>query len=325
MRNTAIALIALFAAVGAGAQHELAMPSTVGGATTLTDTPTLPVGRIGDNDLIGVSVYDAPELTRPVRVTAEGDIRLPLVKQPIHVAGLYPDGVEEAIRAALINDQVLVDPIVTVSIMEYDSRPITVVGAVKSPVTFQAMGSVTLLDAISRAQGLADDAGSEILISSNAPSSDGNGGNLVQRVPVQSLFDSTDPASNIALHGGEVIRVPEAGRVYVVGDVNKPGYYFITEESQSSVMKALAFSAGLGDHAGHVAFIYRKEQGAAGRNEIPVPLKKIMDRKSPDVALDADDILYIPGAKGRGVSAKVLQIMIEAAPALGVSLLTLYH
>lgn len=325
MRKTVLALLALAATVSLAAQQYPLLPGTTGGTTTMSGTPNLPVGRIGGDDLLGVTVYDAPPLTGPVRVSQEGDIRLPMVKQPIHAAGLYPQDLEKDIAAALVKDHLLVDPIVTVTIIEYDSRPITVVGAVNSPVTFQATGIVTLLDAISRAKGLSANAGSEILITSQAMGPDSKETMLTRRVPVRSLLDNADPALNIVLQGGELVRVPEAGRVFVLGDVKKPGSYFITDGSQSSIMKALALSEGLADHAGHTAYIYRQESGAAGRNEIPVPLKKIMSRKSPDVNLEANDILYIPDSTGRRVSAKVLESMVGAGAVLGSAALYVYH
>ena len=223
MKISALALMALAATVAVAAQQDPVLPSPTAGATPLSGAPNLPVSRIGDNDLLGVTVYDAPPLTGPVRVSQEGDIRLPMVKHPIHAAGLYPQDLENEIATALVQDHLLVNPIVTVTIIEYDSRPITVVGAVTLPVTFQAMGPVTLLDAISRAKGLTVDAGSEILISSQSPGPDGKVTTLIQRVPVRSLFENTNPELNVQLHGGELVRVPEAGRVFVVGDVKKPG------------------------------------------------------------------------------------------------------
>lgn len=325
MRNTALALIAFAATVGVAAQQVPLLPNSTGGATELSSTPNLPVSRIGDNDLLGITVYDAPPLTRPVRVSPEGDIRLPMVKMPIHAAGLYPQDLEKEIATTLVRDHLLVEPIVTVTILQYESRPITVVGAVKSPVTFQAMGTVTLLDAISRAQGLTEDAGSEILVSSEGTGPDGKETTLSRHVPIRSLIDNVDPALNMELHGGEVVRVPQAGRVFVVGDVKKPGSYFITDGAQSSIMKALALSEGLGDHAGHTAYIYRQEGGAAGRNEIPVPLKKIMSRKSPDMTLQANDILYIPDSTGRRISAKVLEAMVGAGSIVGSAAIYAYH
>lgn len=325
MRSMAFAILAFAAAVLVSAQQEPAQLREGAGATTLSDVSNLPVAKIGDDDLIGVMVYDAPELTRTIRVSSEGDIWLPMVKQPIHAAGLYPEDLEKVIAGVLTDDHVLVDPIVTVSIVEYRSRPITVVGAVKAPVTFQAAGNVTLLDAISRAQGLTDNAGSEILVSREAMNEDGKSTTLVQRIPVSGLFDGVNPSLNLSLKGGEVIRIPEAGRIFVVGEVRKPGAFYITDGSESSVLKALALSEGLSEHPRPVAYIYRTEGGTGGRSEIPIELKKIMDRKAPDVALVANDILYIPDATGRRASLKVLETSVGIAAALGTTMLYIYH
>jgi polysaccharide export outer membrane protein len=315
MKSTASAILAL-ASVAALAQ-QASVPTREGpGATTFSDASNLPVAKIGNDDLIGVTVYDAPELTRTVRVSPEGDLYLPMVKQPIHAAGLYPTDLEKTIATALTENHVLVDPVVTVSIVEYRSRPITVAGAVKMPMTFQATGNVTLLDAISRAQGLTENAGSEILVSSLALGADGKPTTLVQRIPVRGLLEGTNPALNLDLRGGEVIRVPEAGRIYVVGDVKKPGAFYITDGSESSVLKALALSEGLDSFFSHNAYVYRVDDSGEGRKEIPVELKKIMSRKSPDVTLVAGDILYIPNASGAKASLKVLEESVGVGTAL---------
>ncbi len=159
--------------------------------------------------------------------------------------------------------------------MEYRSRPISVVGAVKNPVTFQAAGVVTLLDAISQAGGLGEHAGTEILVSRPHLSEDGKSTALIQRIPVRGLFDAVDPSLNLKLYGGEIIRVPEAGQIFVLGDVKRPGAFFITDGPEYSVLKALALSEGLDHFSGHTAYIYRTEGGGSGTNEIPIELKKI--------------------------------------------------
>jgi polysaccharide export outer membrane protein len=291
------------------------------GSIQLSDVSNLPVQRIGRDDLVGIAVYDAPELTRTVRVGAEGDIRLPMLRGRVKAAGLYPAELEAAITAALTDENVLVDPIVTVSVVEYRSRPISVVGAVKNPVTFQATGKVTLLDAISQAQGLTENAGAEILISRPVPDAEGNITNLTQRIPVRDLLSAADPSLNIPLQGWEEIRVPEAGRVFVLGNVKKPGAFLITDGSESSVMKAIALSEGLGDFSGHKAYIYRTEGGAGSRSEIPIELKKIMNRSTPDVPLRANDILYIPDAAGFKASVKVLAASVGAGAAISSALI----
>ena len=112
--------------------------------------PTLPPTSqpVGPNDLIAVSVYDAPELSRNIRVGADGYFALPMLKQRLMANGLYPADLETAIGAALRQEQILVSPVVTVSIAEYHSHPISVSGSVKMPLVFQAEGPTTLLEAI---------------------------------------------------------------------------------------------------------------------------------------------------------------------------------
>ncbi len=321
MRGMVFVVLALTAGLALPAQQAGSGNSGGVGATSISEIPNLPVAKIGPNDLIGVTIYDSPELTRTVRVSAEGAIRLPMIKQHIYAAGLYPEELENAIATALTEHQILVDPVVSVTIMEYQSRPISVVGAVKSPVTFQAMGNVSLLDALSRAQGLADNAGPEILVSHHGTGADGKAATLIQRIPVRGLLNEADSSLNLNLQGGDEIRVPEAGKVYVFGDVKKPGFFYLTDDPQTNIMVALTLSSGLDDHPGHEAYIYRTEAGTAGRNEIKVPLKKIIDRKSPDVALMANDILYIPEATGRRVALRVLETSIPIAAALGTTML----
>ncbi len=317
MRSMVFAILVLSAWTAVSAQQAL-----VGaGATTISATPNLPIAKIGPNDLIGVTVYDSPELTRTVRVNADGDIRLPMIEQHIHAAGLYPEQLENSIEGILTKNQILVDPLVSVTIMEYQSRPISVVGSVRSPVTFQAMGNVTLLDAITHAQGLADNAGPEILVSHPEIGADGKPTTLVQRVPVRGLLYEANSSLNVPLYPGDEVRVPEAGKVYVFGNVEKPGFFYLTDDPQTSVMVALALSSGLKGHPASKAYIYRVEGGTGGRNEIPIPIKKIIDRKSPDVALMANDILYIPDATGRRVALSILQTSIPIAAALGTTML----
>src|SRR5579872_1620666 len=257
----------------------------------------LPAQAIGAADLLAISVYGAPELTRTVRVSPEGLIRLPMLRENIDVRGLMPAEVETRIAAALAQEQILVDPAVTVTIAEYHSRPISVIGAVRSPHTFQALGKTTLLEALTRAQGLSKDAGPEILLTRTAG---------VERIPVIKLIDAADPAWNVTLDGGEEIRVPQAGRVFVAGNVKHPGAFRMDGAGDTTVLKAVALAEGLAPFATKDAYIFRPGVAAVaggvggnGRAEIPVALSKIMERTAPDVPLAANDILFIPDNRAR--------------------------
>jgi len=299
----------------------LAQPPPPAVYNTIENASNLPMQKIGADDLIGITVYDAPELSRAVRVAADGTIRLPMLKQRIRAAGFLPADIETAISAALSKEEIMVEPVVSVSIVEYRSRPISVVGAVRRPLTFQAMGSLTLLDALSRAEGLTDGAGPEILVSRVQPGPDGRPATLVQRISILRLITAADPELNLRLEGGEEVRVPDAGRIFVVGNIKKPGTFPIKDSSESSVLKALAFSEGLLPYAADSAYIYRQEGALGRKNEIQIELKKIMERKSPDVVLLANDILYIPDNKTRRSTMNVLEKALGIGGGLGGALI----
>jgi polysaccharide export outer membrane protein len=269
----------------------------------------LPIQPIGANDLVAVSVYDGPEFTRTVRVGGDGYLRLPMLKQRIQAAGLMPAELETTIGAALKQEGLIVDPFVTVTVAEYNSRPIAVMGAVKRPLTFQAVGPVTLLDALARAEGLAAEAGSEILVSRQTLSADGKSSSLTQRIPVKSLIDGASSVLNLKLTGGEEIRVPEIGKVFVLGNVKRPGAYLAPENPETSVLKALAMAEGLLQYSSKRAYIYRRE-ASGSRSDIEVDLGKMMDRKAPDVPLMANDILYVPDAKGARAGIAILEKLL---------------
>jgi polysaccharide biosynthesis/export protein len=264
----------------------------------------LPTQPVGPDDLLALSVYDSPELTRTVRVDADGNIRLPMLKDPIQVRGMVPSQLESAIAKALTKGNVLVDPIVTVTIVEYQSRPVNVVGAVKNPLVFQATRPIPLLDAIARAGGMREDAGSDIVVSKEVVR-DGKPVRITQTIPVRKLIDNADPALNVMLHGGEEVLVPQALRIYVVGNVKKPGAYPVKNDEETTILQLLALSEGLTPYSAKVAYVYRRSAGGT-KTEVPVPLAKIMKRQSPDVPLQANDILYVPDNNGKRLTAQTI-------------------
>ena len=262
----------------------------------------LPAQKVGARDLVAIIVYNAPEMSRPVRVSEDGFIQLPMLKRRIAAVGHLPSELEKEIARALREEELLVDPVVTVTMAEYASRPISVMGAVRKPVTFQASGSLKLLDALTRAEGLGTEAGSEVLVT--RPSG------LVARIPVKGLIDRADPALNLTLEGGEEIRVPEAGRVFVVGNVKKPGAFPVHDGQETSVLRLLAQSEGLTPYHAKKAYLFRSDD-QGGRSEIPVELKKIIDRKSADLPVRANDILYIPDNTTRRTSMQALERILS--------------
>lgn len=325
MRCFATSLLAIAIASSGVAQQQPNSNQSSAAATAASNGSILSDEKLGPGDVIAISVYDSPELTHNVRVDAEGKIRMPMMRQHIQAAGLIPEELEKAIAAALVNEQLMVSPIVTVTVVEQHSRPITVVGAVRNPTSFESAGPLTLLEAIIRAGGLADTAGSEILVSYPSSSSGDGAAGLTERFPAHSLMDISSPASNLKLEGGEVIRVPEAGQVFVVGNVKHPGVFPITNGSESSVLKMMALSGGLDSFSSHTAYIYRTDGANGGKNKISVPIKKVLTLKSPDVPLYGDDMLYVPSVTSERVSAKAFGIATGLGLTLAVLLLYVFQ
>jgi polysaccharide export outer membrane protein len=256
----------------------------------------LPAQPLGVGDLIAVSVYDAPELTRTLRVEPDGQVHLPLLDAGVPAAGRMPRELEADIALALRSGEVLVNPIVKVTVVEYHSRPISVLGAVRKPLTFQAEPGVTLLEALARAEGFSSEAGADVLVRRGAE---------VHHIPVHALLEAADPAANLTLSGGEEIRVLEAGKITVVGNVRRPGVFPVREAGGLSVLRLIALSEGLAPYAEKRAFILRRD--ASGRvAELPVELDRILKREAPDPALQAGDILYIPDNQRRRTTMSIL-------------------
>lgn len=264
----------------------------VGAGQGATSPDVRPQQRVGANDLIAVSIYQADELSLQVRIAEDGALRLPMLRATLPATGLFPVDLEKAIAAAYVKEGILVNPVVTVSVLEYASKPVSVIGAVKQPVTFHADQPVTLLEAITRAGGFTEDAGSYLLLTAKPADPDG-GAVLTERILISDLLESGSATAGVRLRGGEEIRVPEAGKIYVVGNVKKPGSFRIPNDHETSVLKALAMSEGLMPNAMREAFIYRKAPDGS-KAEIPINLKDLLARKSPDVSLLRDDVLYIP-------------------------------
>jgi len=264
---------------------------------------------IAGGDLLSISVYGAPELSRTLRVSEEGLIRLPMLKAPMEARGIPPAELERRVSKGLGDAGILVDPSVVITIAEYATHPIRVAGAVRHPLTFEATGPVTLLEALTRAEGLSAEAGGEILVTRAATS--GETAPLTRRIAVKDLIDTAEPAANVILEGGEEVRVPEAGRVFVVGNVKRPGAFPVGDGSGTSVLKALALAEGLAPFSAKQAYIYRPADGA--KQEISVSLRKILERKAPDVVLTAGDIFYVPDNRSGRVTASVIEKAISFA------------
>jgi polysaccharide export outer membrane protein len=263
---------------------------------------------IGSGDVLAVEVFDVPELTRDVRVTEAGQIAMPLIPVKIQAAGLTGTQLQDKLAELLQVNGIVTTPLVTVTVKEQHSQPITVIGAVKEPQVIQAGRQMKLLEALSRAGGIAEDAGNQILVTRTAlPADAASGAEIVDgsgstgiAIDLSDLLDSGDPKFNIPLVGGDVISVPRAGVVYAVGAVQRPGGFVMqSDRERMTVLKVLSLSGGLLSTAKpNDAVILRNGEGAE-RQQVAVDLKKVLALKAEDVSLDKGDILFVPDSAGK--------------------------
>ncbi|SRR5712692_254870 len=289
---------------------------------------------IGGGDFLRIDVFDVPELSRDVRVGSSGFISLPLLPTRVRAGGLTAFQLEEKVAELLQANGLVSHPQVTVLVREQHSQPITVTGAVAHPLVYQAVRQTTLLEVLTEAGGIAADAGSTVIVTRVAneategegEGSGNSGGAPATRTTITldlgDLLESGDMKFNIPLMGGDVVTVPRAGIVYVVGAVDKQGGFVLANDrEQMTTIKMLALAGGLKSTAKpHQAVILRRSPDTGLRKEINVDLAKIMGRKAEDVRLQASDILFVPDSKGK----KALRRSGEVAVAL-VSGLALFR
>jgi polysaccharide export outer membrane protein len=287
------------------AQQVLAGNSTAATAVPFS-TPSVHALQISAGDLLDVNIFDTPELSAKLRVDEHGAVNLP-VAGALSVQGLTAEQAGNAIEARLRSTEVLKDPHVSVTVLEYNSQGITVLGEVKNPGVYPLLGAHGLLDLLSAAGGVTATAGRAVTITHRDHPDQ----------PITVKLD-TKPGSTTAydvdVAPGDKIIVSHAGIVYVVGDVGKPGGFLIENDDRLSVLQAIALAEGTNRTASlNHAKLIRKDGGS--RQELPIPLKKILNNKALDLLLADGDILFVPTSGPKNAMRDVESILPAAAGA----------
>jgi polysaccharide export outer membrane protein len=309
----AIALLAhIFMAPTAAAGSPSAIP-----AASPTEVRSLYV--LGPNDQIVVLGLHAEELVnKPVRIDENGDVNLPMLGI-LHAGGLTVRGFETELNQRLA--RFVRNPSLTVNVTEPKSQPVSVTGAVNSPGVQQLQGHKSLIEMISLAGGLRPDAGYLIQITRDMKwgalplpdaKPDSSGAFSRGSVRVSEVMNGEAAAENIPIMPNDVISVPRAQMVYVIGEVRKPGGFVLGEQQTVSVLQALALAEGI-EHtaaASNARIIRRDEHGGNG-TEIPVDIKKILAGKAEDYSMRPQDILSVPSATGKKAALRALETVIQ--------------
>lgn len=262
---------------------------------------------LGPGDLIDVSVFNVPDLATKARVSNSGDVYLPLIDY-VHVADLTVDEAQALIEKRLADGGYVRNPHVTIFVDEAESQGVTILGEVAKPGIYPDLGDHKLYQIISLAGGFSPTASHNISIIRKS-----------QPQPIhldlpRNLAD--DLGDNIDIEPGDTITVPRAPIVYVVGDVGRPSGLLI-DNGSLTVLQALALAGGTNKTA-KMSGVRIIRKGPSGMTETRVPLKKMLEAKSPDVPLQADDILFIPVSGGRVLAGRTFDAAMSAASAVTV-------
>lgn len=275
---------------------------------------------LGPDDEISVRVLDLDEIDgkTPVRVDIRGNVNLPLVGR-VHAAGATSEELEIEIAARL--KKFLQTPTVTVSVTEFRSQPVSVLGAVQNPGVQQVRGRKTLFEMLSLVGGLKPEAGNSIKITRRKqygpiplPSCqpDPTGEFYVAEVKVRSIMEASTPQDNVWIQPEDTISVPKADLVYVTGSVKRSGGFVLNEKESLSVLQALSLAEGLDRTAAiSKAKILRPVDNGSARLEIPVDLKRLMAGKADDVPMKANDILFIPNSATKAASFRAAEAALQ--------------
>jgi len=244
--------------------------------------------RLGPRDLISVKVFEVPELNVESRVSEKGTVNLPLIGD-VPAEGLTADEFGARLEQ-LLEERYVNRASVAIEVREFRSRPIVVMGAVKSPGNLAFPGRWTLLEALAAAGGLAEGHGDFVNVLRRA----NNGLTDQIAIRVDDLLVRGEPRANIPIFANDLINVPvpSAVTIFCLGEVTAPGAQQFRSTDRITVLSAIARAGGLSARASKKISVKRRK-GESLQQEIEIDYRKILSGKEPDMTLRDGDVLVI--------------------------------
>lgn len=245
---------------------------------------------VGPRDVLEINVLEDKSMNGRVTVGEDGNI-IHAVLSKVQVAGLTAAQVEARLKS-LLEANYLAKATVSVQVVEFASKPISVVGAVVRPGRITATGNTTLIQALTLAGGLAAGHGKELYVLRT-----GNNGLTEQvAVSIDELMVNGNPDVNIPLAPNDLVNVPVdlPITIYVAGEVMRPGKAQFRSSQTPTLLQAIADTGGQTDRASRIAIITRVENGVS--RTIKVNYMDIVRGKKPDFVLKDNDTVWIDEA-----------------------------
>jgi|GEM_PF-328278 len=283
-------------------------------------TTVPPEYQVGEGDVLGITVYNMPELNRSVVVGSEGSVVLSYLPQPVTATGKTALQIGEEVASKLKQLQILIDPQVSVAVENVESKPVVVGGSVSRPQVLQEIRPLTLQQALMLAGGPASGSGSSVLVTRT----NSNNNMVSYDLQLSKVLAGTDPKSNILIQPGDTIQVLPDQKVFVAGDVHNPGAFPLGSGQRLTISKLMALTGGWKSSAKPGKAVIVREGSNGQRQTVPVNLPKIMARKQPDITLEANDLLYVPDSTGKKVGLAAVK-GIGGAVMLGTGYLIIRH
>ena len=285
--------------------------------------------RIGPGDVLDIRVFNKPQLSRDgVRVDSSGMIRMPIIEGNIQAACRTESELAQEVTRRYLD--YVVHPQVDVFIKEYQSQQVAVLGAVHTPSRFQLQRRIRLLDLLSLVGGTSEKAGRSIQVLHASSTSiceetvqSAQGETVISDLDYFNLEETLrgDDKANPFVRPGDIVSIPEAEQVFVVGNVLRPLSIYLREPV--TISRAIAMAGGtMPDTKSDRVRIIRQAAGSTVKTEIFVNLKSIDKHQSEDIALQANDIVDVPTSGGKrflksllgGIAPSVSQLPIRVIP-----------
>jgi polysaccharide biosynthesis/export protein len=309
-------IILVIAPIAVRAQLDQASPQTTPPPSSQSVAQSSQRYRIGAGDLLEIRIFNRPQLSRDaVRVEGNGMIRMPLVDDEIQAACKSEGELAKEIATRYLRYYRNLQ--VDVFIKEYHAREVALIGAVNQQGRYQMQRHIRLLELLTFAKGPSDKAGETINIV-RAPRTDlcENGSDSADEGGFISLrLNDTlrgEEKANPFMQAGDIVTIPEAAQVYVVGNVYTPKSLPMKEPI--TVSRAIAMAGGpLRDSKTDKIHIVRQVPGSGGQSEMYVNLKLIASKKAEDVLLQPNDIVEVPESTGKSI---IRSLMGAVAPSI---------
>ncbi len=249
---------------------------------------------VGGNDVLSITVYEEEDLSlESIRVTSEGRINFPLVGE-LSVADKTTAQIERLISDRLTREEYLIHPHVSVRVKEYLSKKVLILGAVKNPGSYPLQESERLLNVVSRAGGVDFAEGANRINLVRTARVNGYEQKIVIDINLRRLLNGDDTGSNFLVHNKDVINIPKAEKIFIIGQVNTPGDY-VLKDKDLSLMEAIGMAGGFTRIAAQNRVrVIRTENGVDSKYTVDVEAITDDGKKEFDLILKPNDVIIVP-------------------------------